>query len=131
MDFKQNILKTFYGNIYNSYGESINQENPQSSKTRNVYERNLTVQEISIKNDPLWTGIKALDFFAPLQKGYKMGLLGGAGVGKTVLIKEIINNIRTRLLTYTLRELNPISRLDNKTKQKIIFLIIIHTGLFY
>ena len=35
---------------------------------------------------------KVIDFFAPLQKGFKMGLLGGAGVGKTVLIKEIIHN---------------------------------------
>lgn len=41
----------------------------------------------------LWTGIKALDFFAPMQKGFKMGLLGGAGVGKTVVIKELIHNV--------------------------------------
>ena len=88
-----NIQKTFYGNVYDPYGESINNEKPKSTKKRNVYEKRLSVEEISIKNNPLWTGIKALDFFSPLQKGYKMGLLGGAGVGKTVLIKEIINNI--------------------------------------
>jgi F-type H+-transporting ATPase subunit beta len=41
----------------------------------------------------LLTGVKALDFFAPMQKGFKMGLLGGAGIGKTVLIKELINNV--------------------------------------
>ena len=36
---------------------------------------------------------QALDFFAPMQKGFKMGLLGGAGVGKTVVIKELIHNV--------------------------------------
>ena len=83
------------GKIYDSYGNIINREDKKekSEHKKNVYERHLSIQEISIKNEPLWTGIKAIDFFAPLQKGYKMGLLGGAGVGKTVLIKEIINNI--------------------------------------
>ena len=41
----------------------------------------------------MWTGIKVIDFFSPIARGFKMGLLGGAGVGKTVLIKELINNI--------------------------------------
>lgn len=81
------------GRIYNSYGEGIDDKKEKSIKTKNVYDRKLSMMEISIKNNPLWTGIKVLDFFAPLQKGYKMGLLGGAGVGKTVLIKELINNV--------------------------------------
>lgn len=51
------------------------------------------MSQIDINGDILWTGIKVLDFFAPMQKGFKMGLLGGAGVGKTVLIKELINNV--------------------------------------
>ena len=59
------------------------------------------MEEISISNEPLWTGIKAIDFFAPLQKGYKMGLLGGAGVGKTVIIKEIINNVYKKFKSNT------------------------------
>ena len=66
-EFKLNIQKTFYGNVYDPYGESINNEKPKSTKKRNVYERRLSVEEISIKNNPLWTGIKALDFFSPLQ----------------------------------------------------------------
>ncbi len=82
------------GRVFSPYGKTIdNDAMIESSKTRNVYERKIGIEEISINNEPLWTGIKALDFFAPLQKGYKMGLLGGAGVGKTVLIKEIINNV--------------------------------------
>ena len=51
------------------------------------------MSEIVIDGDILWTGIKVLDFFAPMRKGFKMGLLGGAGVGKTVLIKELIHNV--------------------------------------
>ena len=51
------------------------------------------IKDIDVNIDILWTGIKVIDFFAPLQKGFKMGLLGGAGVGKTVLIKELIHNI--------------------------------------
>ena len=62
-------------------------------KKRNVYDKKLSIKDININGDVLWTGIKVIDFFAPLQKGYKMGLIGGAGVGKTVLIKELINNI--------------------------------------
>ena len=89
IEYSPNIL----GRIYNSYGEGIDGKEEKSIEKKNVYERSLSVAEISIKNSPLWTGIKVLDFFAPLQKGYKMGLLGGAGVGKTVLIKEIINNV--------------------------------------
>ena len=81
------------GRVYNSYGEGIDGKNVASQQKKNVYERKLSLMEISIRNNPLWTGIKVIDFFAPLQKGYKMGLLGGAGVGKTVLIKEIINNV--------------------------------------
>lgn len=89
IEYSQKIL----GKIYNSYGERIDGRKEKSVNRKNVYERKLTMMEISTKNKPLWTGIKVLDFFAPLQKGYKMGLLGGAGVGKTVLIKEIINNV--------------------------------------
>lgn len=81
------------GRMFNSYGQGIDDKTDESVKKKNVYEKKLTLKEISIKNSPLWTGIKVLDFFATLQKGFKMGLLGGAGVGKTVLIKELINNV--------------------------------------
>lgn len=85
------------GKVFNPYGAVINHKELKSKQKRNVYDRKLSFKEININNEPLWTGIKALDFFAPLQKGFKMGLLGGAGVGKTVLIKEIINNVYKRL----------------------------------
>ncbi|MCD8097445.1 MAG: F0F1 ATP synthase subunit beta [Lachnospiraceae bacterium] len=83
------------GRVFSSYGDPIDEKPPVERPKRSVYARNLTMSEIDISGEPLWTGIKALDFFAPMQKGYKMGLLGGAGVGKTVLIKELINNVYT------------------------------------
>lgn len=90
------------GRVFNSYGEPIDKAGKITNSTiKNVYERKISLEEINIDNKPLWTGIKALDFFAPLQKGYKMGLLGGAGVGKTVLIKEIINNVYKRFKSNT------------------------------
>ena len=81
------------GHIFNSYGETIDGSELGDVHTRNIYDRDLAMNEIEIDGDILWTGIKVLDFFAPMRKGFKMGLLGGAGVGKTVLIKELIHNV--------------------------------------
>ena len=81
------------GKVFNAYGALIDGNKIEEKKTRNIYSRNLKFDEIDIDGDILWSGIKVLDFFAPMQKGFKMGLLGGAGVGKTVLIKELIHNV--------------------------------------
>lgn len=81
------------GKVFNSYGDLIDNNTIEKEVKKNVYSRRLTLEELDISGKILWTGIKVIDFFAPIQKGYKMGLLGGAGVGKTVLIKEIINNV--------------------------------------
>ena len=81
------------GKVFDSYGNLIDGNTIETVRTKNVYERNLKLNEINIDGDILWTGIKAIDFFAPMQKGFKMGLLGGAGVGKTVLIKALFNNV--------------------------------------
>ena len=72
-------------------------ERNESDKKRKIYNDTVSLKDINIDSDILWTGIKVIDFFAPLQKGFKMGLLGGAGVGKTVLIKELIHNVYTSL----------------------------------
>lgn len=85
------------GRIFNSYGIPIDKEGIDSVKQRRVDHATTSLQELNIESQILWTGIKVIDFFAPLQKGFKMGLLGGAGVGKTVLIKEIIHNVYTSL----------------------------------
>ncbi len=66
--------------MFNSYGDLIDGTQIKQAKTRNVYDKKLSIKDININGDVLWTGIKVIDFFAPLQKGYKMGLIGGAGV---------------------------------------------------
>ena len=87
VEYSDNIL----GKMFSSYGETIDGTTFESISKKNVYDRKLSIKEINIDGDVLYTGIKAIDFFAPLEKGFKMGLIGGAGVGKTVLIKELIN----------------------------------------
>jgi F-type H+-transporting ATPase subunit beta len=81
------------GRTFDSYGNLIIGDAIKNTKKRDVYDRTLTMEEINANGAILWTGIKVLDFFAPMRKGFKMGLLGGAGVGKTVLIKELIHNV--------------------------------------
>ena len=81
------------GRVFDPYGKVIDSMPIESTYTKSIYDKNLTLEDININGQILWTGIKVIDFFAPIQKGFKMGLLGGAGVGKTVLIKELINNV--------------------------------------
>lgn len=85
------------GKMFDATGNLIDGQEIDEPVTKNVFEKNLSMAEIKIDGKVIWTGIKVLDFFAPMQKGFKMGLLGGAGVGKTVLIKELINNVYRRL----------------------------------
>lgn len=81
------------GRVFNSYGDAIDNKRLDSVRKRNINHNTISLKELNVESDILWTGIKVIDFFAPLQKGFKMGLLGGAGVGKTVLIKELIHNV--------------------------------------
>lgn len=89
VEYSDNIL----GHVFNSYGDTLDKSKFESVKRRNVYSGMPKVADISLDNDILWTGIKVIDFFVPLTKGSKMGLIGGAGVGKTVLIKELMHNV--------------------------------------
>ena len=82
------------GRVFDSYGNVIDGAPFESEKKVLVNSSStVSLKEVKVESEPLWTGIKVIDFFAPIQKGFKMGLLGGAGVGKTVLIKELIHNI--------------------------------------
>ena len=93
MEYSDKVL----GRIFNSYGAPLDKQEFQSSNKRVVDNNTTTLKDLNVESEILWTGIKVIDFFAPLQKGFKMGLLGGAGVGKTVLIKELIHNVYTSL----------------------------------
>lgn len=83
------------GSVFNVLGKPIIKSNLIFSKIAidATYKQN---KHFSSKDQILETGIKALDFFAPVLRGGKIGIFGGAGVGKTILIKELINNIYNR-----------------------------------
>ncbi len=82
------------GRIINVVGEPIDEKGPvEATETRPIHAEAPTFQEQSTESEVLVTGIKVVDLLAPYAKGGKIGLFGGAGVGKTVLIMELINNI--------------------------------------
>ncbi|MBZ9695835.1 F0F1 ATP synthase subunit beta [Mesorhizobium sp. CO1-1-7] len=82
------------GRIINVIGEPVDEEGPVDAiEMRSIHQPAPTYVEQSTEAQILITGIKVLDLLAPYAKGGKIGLFGGAGVGKTVLIQELINNI--------------------------------------
>ena len=82
------------GRIMNVIGEPIDEAGPILTKTtRAIHQPTPTFAEQASEAQILVTGIKVVDLLAPYAKGGKVGLFGGAGVGKTVLIMELINNI--------------------------------------
>jgi F-type H+-transporting ATPase subunit beta len=82
------------GRILNVIGEPIDDLGPvNAKKTAPIHRAPPTFQEQSTKVEVFETGIKVIDLLAPYRKGGKIGLFGGAGVGKTVLIMELINNV--------------------------------------
>ena len=84
------------GRIFNVLGEAIdNKEQPQVEAHLPIHRPAPTFEEQSTETEILETGIKVVDLLCPYQKGGKIGLFGGAGVGKTVLIQELITNIAT------------------------------------
>jgi F-type H+-transporting ATPase subunit beta len=82
------------GRIINVIGEPVDEEGPvKASEYRPIHAPAPEYVEQSTEAEILVTGIKVLDLLAPYAKGGKIGLFGGAGVGKTVLIQELINNV--------------------------------------
>ncbi|MFT5000590.1 MAG: F-type H+-transporting ATPase subunit beta [Paracoccaceae bacterium] len=82
------------GRIINVIGEPVDEKGPvKSTERRSIHADAPEFSEQSTESEILVTGIKVVDLLAPYTKGGKIGLFGGAGVGKTVLIMELINNI--------------------------------------
>ncbi|MBE6695599.1 MAG: F0F1 ATP synthase subunit beta [Ruminococcaceae bacterium] len=82
------------GRIFNVLGETVdNKPAPEFKETRNIHRNAPDYNELATSTEILETGIKVIDLICPYAKGGKIGLFGGAGVGKTVLIMELINNI--------------------------------------
>ena len=82
------------GRIFNVLGDTVdNKPYEEDSERWNIHRPAPSYSELSTSTEILETGIKVIDLICPYSKGGKIGLFGGAGVGKTVLIMELINNI--------------------------------------
>ena len=82
------------GRLFNVVGEAIDGiAQPDGKKGLPIHRSAPAFEELSTSTEVLFTGIKVIDLIEPYSKGGKIGLFGGAGVGKTVLIQELINNI--------------------------------------
>jgi len=82
------------GRIINVVGDPIDERGPvDTDKRQAIHAEAPAFEDMSVEQEILVTGIKVVDLLAPYAKGGKIGLFGGAGVGKTVLIMELINNV--------------------------------------
>ena len=85
------------GRLFNVLGETIDgKEDLKDPETSPIHREAPSFEEQETAQEIFETGIKVVDLMAPYSKGGKVGLFGGAGVGKTVLIQELINNIATQ-----------------------------------
>jgi F-type H+/Na+-transporting ATPase subunit beta len=88
------VGKAVLGRMFNVLGDTIDgKENVVTETKRSIHRTAPAFDEQSTKAEVFETGIKSIDLFCPFMKGGKVGLFGGAGVGKTVVIQELIRNI--------------------------------------
>ena len=93
-DISVPVGKETLSRMFNLLGEPVdNLPAPETKERWEIHREPPTYEEQSASNEILETGIKVIDLIAPYLKGGKIGLFGGAGVGKTVLIQELINNV--------------------------------------
>ena len=82
------------GRLFNVIGQTIDEKGPvETTKSAPIHKPAPSFEDQNTKSEIYETGIKVIDLIAPYTRGGKVGLFGGAGVGKTVLIQELINNI--------------------------------------
>jgi F-type H+-transporting ATPase subunit beta len=88
------VGKRLLGRMFNVFGETIDRkETIKGGKWRAIHQEPIPLDQQSTTSEIFTTGIKAIDVLSPLERGGKAGLFGGAGVGKTVLIMEMIRNM--------------------------------------
>ncbi len=86
--------KNLLGRVFNVFGDPIDEAGPVAgAEHRSIHAPMVPLTRRSVTNDVFTTGIKAVDVLAPLERGGKGGMFGGAGVGKTVLLMEMIHNM--------------------------------------
>ncbi|MBR2615410.1 MAG: F0F1 ATP synthase subunit beta [Clostridia bacterium] len=88
------VGRSTLGRIFNVLGETVdNRPFEEEAERQSIHRPAPAFSELSTSTEVLETGIKVIDLICPYSKGGKVGLFGGAGVGKTVLIMELINNV--------------------------------------
>lgn len=88
------VGKNFLGRIVDAFGNPLDDGGPiEYEDKKRVFYKTVSFEEAGPRKKIWETGIKVIDFFAPLVEGGKMGLFGGAGVGKTILLTEIMHNV--------------------------------------
>jgi F-type H+-transporting ATPase subunit beta len=88
------VGKDLLGRMFNVFGEPIDgKEDPENMELRSIHRIPMALSGRSTRQEIFYTGIKAIDLLLPLERGGKAGLFGGAGVGKTVIITELIHNM--------------------------------------
>ena len=88
------VGKILLGRVFNVFGENIdNLAQVEATESRPIHSKPVPITQQSTTSEIFETGIKAIDVLSPLERGGKAGLFGGAGVGKTVLLTELIHNV--------------------------------------
>lgn len=95
------VGKDILGKMFDVFGNTLNGEDVTGIETRSIHQKPVPFSQRSTTNEIFITGIKAIDVLTPLARGEKAGLFGGAGVGKTVLITELINNTAKKTKGYS------------------------------
>ena len=95
------VGKDILGKMFDVFGNALNGEDVTGIETRSIHQKPVPFSQRSTTNEIFITGIKAIDVLTPLARGEKAGLFGGAGVGKTVLITELINNTAKKTKGYS------------------------------
>ncbi|HQF85506.1 MAG TPA: F0F1 ATP synthase subunit beta, partial [Smithellaceae bacterium] len=91
--FEVPVGKDLLGRVFNVFGNTIDKKGEvEGCEMRSIHREPIALRDQSTVSEIFETGIKAIDVLAPLERGGKAGLFGGAGVGKTVLITEMIHN---------------------------------------
>jgi len=91
--FEVPVGKELLGRVFNVFGQTIDKKAQiEGAELRSIHREPIPLRDQSTVSEIFETGIKAIDVLAPLERGGKAGLFGGAGVGKTVLITEMIHN---------------------------------------
>lgn len=96
-ELKIPVDKSMLGKVLNLYGQSLNSKDSfKSTDKLSIYSKTPSINILKNTFQIMETGIKAIDFLTPIFKGGKVGFVGGAGVGKTILITEMMHNITSK-----------------------------------